>query len=158
MSRQIACKLGALTIVAVALLGMVGCATPSIEDRIAQKPVLFSSMPIYLQERIRKGDLRVGDTADSFWFYLGSPQQKIIRETKTGKTEIWIYKQTVFEDSGSAYKPAIYYRTTDHGQVMRSQTYVYDPTLNTKEIEVYRIEFVKGFATLVEKLHAEDSK
>jgi hypothetical protein len=65
-------RTGIVTAVAMLLLMIAtGCATP--ESRIKKHPEMFSAFPPEVQERVRLGEIRVGDTSDMVYIALGHP-------------------------------------------------------------------------------------
>ena len=76
-------------IVLLALLAMMGCATP--ESRIRQNPQLFGSFPPDVQEKIRQGHIALGFNQDAVRMALGDPDRVFQRITTNHVADVWSY-------------------------------------------------------------------
>lgn len=78
-----------------AILLLAGCST--INSRIRGKAVLFESLPVETQEKIRKGTVEVGYTPDMVFIAMGEPHEKrrIRSANRDGMT--WVYN-VYFQD------------------------------------------------------------
>lgn len=77
-------------LLAAVLVVLAGCATTPA-DRIRRDPALFAKFPAEVQERIRAGQVEIGDPAAAVLLALGEPVQRMNRRTAEGETEVWIY-------------------------------------------------------------------
>ena len=82
-------KITACLAILVALL-MVGC--ESISSRINERSTAFNNWTPTTQERIRTGELKVGDNTDMVYIVLGKPDpaEEILREDDS-TLSIWNY-------------------------------------------------------------------
>lgn len=123
-----------------------GCAVDTIEARIRQRQTVFESYDSPTQERLKRGQIRIGDDADAVWFVYGAPTQKIRRTDKTGLTEIWIYKILGYSDRLHHGIRPVYHDVRGH---IRGSYYI-DDTPEYEWKEVLRIEFCKGHVSAVQ--------
>jgi hypothetical protein len=83
-----------LVLLAVVLLGLVGCAT-SAERRIGRNPALFQSLPVETQERVRAGEVAIGDSPEIVLLALGRPDRRVTQRTEREERIVWIYEQRI---------------------------------------------------------------
>lgn len=88
-----------LALGAVALLA--GCNTT--EQRIRQKSEVFTSLPAADQERLRKGEVSIGDTPDMVFIAIGEPDRRIEKRSAENRKVIWIYKNYFERYEGTAF-------------------------------------------------------
>lgn len=82
-----------LPLVLVAALAsalFTGCAM-TVDDRIRREPEVFARFPADVQQRIRAGQVEIGDEADAVRLALGEPWRRLERTTAEGRVEVWIY-------------------------------------------------------------------
>ncbi len=72
-------------------LGFAGCSTP--DSRIQKNQASFSQLSPADQERIRRGEVAVGFTADMVTMALGEPDRRFTRTTDRGTVEVWAYQK-----------------------------------------------------------------
>jgi hypothetical protein len=73
------------------VLLLAGCASTP-EDRIARDPAAFAQLPAAVQERVRRGQIELGDDEKTVSLALGEPMRRAERtDAKDGKSEVWIY-------------------------------------------------------------------
>jgi len=73
-------------------LVLAGClGTPA--DRIARHPAEFGAWPADVQERVRRGEIAPGFTAEQVQMALGEPDRVFTRQSREhGEEEVWIYR------------------------------------------------------------------
>ncbi len=73
-----------------ALLFIAGCAsTPAA--RISKKQSAFDAYPAEVQNKIRAGTVEVGFTAEMAEMAAGVPDERAMRTTAEGESEVWTY-------------------------------------------------------------------
>lgn len=74
------------------LLGVLaGCASTP-ESRIRRNPQFFAQLPPQIQERVRHGQIEIGDTEDVVRLALGEPARRVERvDQRSGLTQVWIF-------------------------------------------------------------------
>ncbi len=130
----------------LALLALSACA-PGIEERIAQKQEVFSAYPATVQERLRRGQIRLGDDADAVWIVYGAPSERLQRVATNGRTEVWIYKILGYNERLYPAMRPVYHDV--RGSIRKS--YYLDDTPEYEWKEVLRIEFKDGHVSAVQQ-------
>lgn len=125
---------------------LCGCVS-GIEGRIGERAELFSAYSVETQERLRAGQLRLGDDQDAVWFVYGAPNEKVRRMDEHGTAEIWIYKVLGYNQQG--VYPAVRPVYRDVRGSLR-QSYYIDDTPEYEWQEVRRVEFRNGHVTAVQ--------
>lgn len=74
-----------------ALLGLVGCATSTVDSRIAQRRDLFESFPFDVREKIAAGRVDIGFSPEMVVMALGEPSRRVERKSMNERTEVWYY-------------------------------------------------------------------
>jgi hypothetical protein len=69
----------------------------SFEHRAEQKSETFNSLDEATRQRLKQGNIDVGDTPDMVYIALGVPDAKKQRVTSDGREIVWIYK-TYYQD------------------------------------------------------------
>lgn len=124
---------------------LMGCAG-GIEDRIAQRQEVFDAYPADVQERIRRGQIRIGDDQDTVWMIYGKPNETIRRTDAKGLSEVWIYKILGYNER---LYPSVRPVYRDVRGTLRGSYYIEDtPEYEWKE--VLRVEFSGGHVTAVQ--------
>src|ERR1051326_4214248 len=77
-----------------------GCNT--FEHRAEQKAETFNSLDASTQQRLKQGNIEIGDTPDMVYIALGVPDSKRQRLTSDGRELVWIYKTYYQDYEGSA--------------------------------------------------------
>ena len=67
-----------MLLAAAAALLLAGCST--FESRSKEKAAVFNSLDTSTQERLKKGEIALGDTAEMVYLALGNPDERTIRE------------------------------------------------------------------------------
>lgn len=83
-------RLGCLALVAF----LAGCASTP-ESRIQRNPEAFAQLPPAVQERVRRGQIEIGDTESVVLLALGEPARRMERlDQRTGSSQVWIYARS----------------------------------------------------------------
>ncbi len=70
---------------------LAGCASTP-ESRIQRNPEAFAQLPTAVQERVRRGQIDLGDSESVVLLALGEPARRLERlDQRTGASEVWIY-------------------------------------------------------------------
>ena len=126
---------------------LTGC-TATVESRIAQRQEVFDAFPESVQDRIRRGQIRLGDSKDAVWMVYGEPRHKSRRLDKTGISEAWTYQILGYNsDNVGPRGIRTVYIDTRNG---RRATYFIDNTPEYEWKEVLRVEFCDGHVTSVQ--------
>lgn len=128
------------------LVCCVGCVSETIASRIAARQETFDAYDTLTQERLQRGQIRIGDDTDAVWMVYGNPTQKILRTDANGRSEIWIYKILGYSDRLNHGVRPVY---QDVGGRLRGSYYI-DDTPEYEWKEVLRIEFLNGRASAVQ--------
>ncbi len=134
-----------LLLLLLPLLLLMGCAA-GIDGRIAQRQEAFDAYPVEVQDRLRRGQIRIGDDPDAVWMVYGQPNETIRRTDVNGRTEVWIYKILGYSDRLYPSVRPVYY---DIDGRMHGSYYI-DDTPEYQWREVLRIEFTAGRVTAIQ--------
>lgn len=141
----------ALASLATAGVFFAGCDTFS--HRAEQKSATFNSLDENTQQRLKEGNIAVGDTPDMVYIALGVPDTKRQRITSDGRELVWIYKTYYQDYQGSElvgyrrfFVPAGPNRYVVHFEPVRRDIY------DEHSEENMRINFVNGHVTKVEQM------
>jgi hypothetical protein len=76
------------------LLGLAGCASSTVDSRIAQRRDLFESYPFDVREKIAAGRVDIGFTPDMVAMALGAPSRRVERRSMNEQSEVWYYTRS----------------------------------------------------------------
>lgn len=129
-----------VTVIVVALLS--GCMTleERISKRIEARTDFFATLPVESQERLRKGQLQLGDTEDAAWIVYGAPTRISTRQTPGSTNVIWSYVMTEAMPVDELH-PVAYPVTTRSGRVFWTTDYHSYRSYVYEKREYLRIEF-----------------
>jgi hypothetical protein len=65
------------------------CSTP--QTRISDHPDIYQSLSHRDQALVTRGQIRIGMSRTAVWLAWGSPDRKIIGNSRSGPTETWLY-------------------------------------------------------------------
>lgn len=74
------------------LLTLAACS--GLNSRIKKDQALYDSWPVQTQERLKQGDVRIGDTQEMVRIALGDPDETTVRITEKNKYLVWAYKKS----------------------------------------------------------------
>ncbi len=135
-----------------ALLALAGCNTTA--SRIQQKSEVFASLPPADQERLRKGDVAIGDTPDMVFIAIGAPDRRIERTSAGAMRMEWIYRRYYERYEGpefAGYRRRVAFDSRTGRRFVYSEPVYAD--LYRGEIEEYlRIGFDNGRVSAIDEL------
>jgi hypothetical protein len=135
---------------------LAGCLT--LEERIAKRITAradyFASLPAESQERLRKGELQVGDAEDAAWIVFGPPTRKWTRLTAGVTNMVWSYVLTEAQPIDEL-RPVAYPVATRRGHVFWTTDYQYYRSYVYERNEYLRIEFNNNKVLSIDKSERE---
>lgn len=134
---------------------LAGCASPA--QRIAQNQALFDSLPVAAQARIRGGQIDLGYTPDMTRIALGEPQRKLVRRTREGDTEIWLYLDTTTRYERQ-HADIDGFSVSGSGGVHTTSGSAWINVMQEKESVRILVEFKKGAIAAIVETPEEKSK
>jgi len=144
------CKIPSLIVVAATLL-FAGCNT--FESRSKEKSAVFNSLDSSTQQRLKKGELAIGDTADLVYIALGSPDERSSSLTTDGEVMTWVYNVYWQEYAGSVQTG--YRRIVVYDKVSRRYVVYFEPVrtdvYRERVDERIRVELRNGRVSAVEQ-------
>jgi len=144
MKKWITISLG--TLISLALLG---CGTTT-SSRIKQKQSVFDAYPSDVQERVKKGQVRVGDNEDLVYMAWGKPDHKYDRTTKSAPSEIWAYSD--YKSTPERQRVAGEFRYRDSkGQWRTAHDDIWVDVDVRHEYDAKRAEFQNGTVISIEE-------
>lgn len=87
------------TVLTALTLVIAGCTAESVAGRIKSRPDHYATYPADVQERIARGQIRIGDDAEAVWYVYGEPSRKTRSVTENGTVETWTYRILGYTDS-----------------------------------------------------------
>ena len=117
----------------------------STEKRIQKNQEVFRQFPPEAQDRIRDGEVAIGDSKDMVRIAKGEPQTITTRETRETKSEIWRWTRP------QQYVYPLPVHTTGSG--IPSPQFV--DAIQFRESEILRIEFLDGKVVVIEEMQEE---
>jgi hypothetical protein len=141
-----------VTVIFVALLA--GCMTleERISKRIEARATFFATLPLETQERLRKGQLQLGDSEDAAWIVYGSPSRISTRQTPGCTNVIWSYVLTEAQPVDEL-RPVVHPVTSPRGRVMWTTDYHYYRSYVYESREYLRIEFNNKLIIAIDTTH-----
>ena len=131
---------------------LTGCLT--LEERIAKRITVkadyFASLPAERQERLRKGQLQIGDTEDAAWIVFGSPTRKSTHTTVGSTNIVWSYVLTEAQPIDEL-RPGFYPIVMRRGHVIWTTDYQYNRSYIYERNEYLRIEFNNNKVSSIDK-------
>jgi hypothetical protein len=142
--------MAAWTAICAALLALgSGCATP--ESRIQKNPDMFAAFPPEAQERVRRGEIRVGDTSDMVFIALGHPDRVYLRQTSNEAIEVWAFTAHDYRHDYQPVRAHVSYHDSN-GRIHHGYQTDWVRVDWTEEYEALRVEFSDGRAAAIEAL------
>jgi hypothetical protein len=135
---------------AAALL-LAGCST--FESRSKEKAAVFNSLDTSTQQRLKKGEIALGDTAEMVYLALGNPDERSSRTTPDGETMTWVYNVYWQEYAGSVttgYRRFVVYDRSSKRYVVYYQP-VRSDLYQQRVDERVRVEMKNGRVSSVEE-------
>lgn len=131
-------------------LGLVGCS--SFDRRAKAKAEVFEALDLATQERLRAGQIELGDYPDMVFIALGRPDEKRESLTAEGRELIWIYFTYRQDYQGTrfvGYERHLV-RSPTTGAVAVYYEPVHAPVYEQRAEERFRVVFSEGKVTAVE--------
>lgn len=122
-----------------ALLLFTACTSP--EKRIRKNQAVFDRFPPEAQERIRRGEIALGDSPNMVQIAKGVPTYITIRETQQSEIEVWRWTRM----AQTVYSQPVHY----NGRGVPSPQILDIPQV--REIEILRVEFLNDSAVVIEE-------
>lgn len=138
-------------IVVIATLLLAGCNT--FESRSKEKSAVFDSLDASTQQRLKKGELAIGDTADLVYIALGNPDERSSSLTADGEVMTWVYNVYWQEYAGSVQTG--YRRIVVYDKVSKRYVVYFEPVrtdvYRERVDERIRVELRNGRVSAVEQ-------
>lgn len=132
---------------------LAGCLSSGalLERRIAAKQAAFQLLSADDQQRVRRGEVRVGDGQDFVWIARGQPSRIFRRETPLGTNTVWSYTRQRATTNRNLVPVTVWNRTS-RGDMRPSTDYVWVDRDTTHEFESFRVEFHVGRVWAIEEV------
>ena len=126
----------------LAALLLAGCETPqgAIAKRIEKEHVFFAGLPEDTQERLRNGQLQVGDPMEAARIVYGAPARTHERITATATNRVWSYMTTEVAPM-DGFCPVSYPVVRQHGRPYWATDLAWHRSYLYSSSEYLRIEF-----------------
>lgn len=124
----------------------------SFESRRDEKSYVFDNLDPATQQRLKDGEIRVGDTFDMVYIALGVPDEKRQKSTSKGSQTVWIYASYQSEYRGEAfagYRRYVVYDRLTHAYRVYHQP-VTQSVYEDRVDERFRVTFENGKVTEIE--------
>ncbi|MBA4136708.1 MAG: hypothetical protein C0518_05265 [Opitutus sp.] len=119
------------------IVALAGCASTP-ESRIQRNPQSFAQLPADVQERVRRGQIDIGDTEEVVLLALGDPVRQVERvDQRTGATRVWIYAR-------QAPRFSFGFGVGSYGRHSGGSLGVSTSTGGYQDDEAMRVEFQQG--------------
>jgi len=142
-------------IAAIFFLALVtGCMTleERISKRIEARADFFATLPVESQERLRKGQLQIGDSEDAAWIVHGPPTRISTRQMQGSTNVIWSYVMTEAMPVDEVH-PVAYPVATRGGHVFWATDYHAYRSYVYEKREYLRIEFNNKIIIAIDSTH-----
>lgn len=139
------------TAVLASALALAGCNT--FESRAKEKSQVYEALPRDTQQRLKHGQLSIGDTQDMAYIALGYPDEVRDVTTTQGTQTLWIYRTYWQQYEGEAWVG--WHRSIVPVRGGRGYMVVHQPVTTdvyrTRVDEVIRVTFDRGVVAMVEQ-------
>lgn len=141
-----------LTFLLVCALGtLAGCNT--FERRSREKATVYNTLDPNTQQRLKRGEIAVGDTTDLVYIALGNPDERRGSTTAEGEVMTWVYNVYWQEYAGTAQLG--YRRIVVYDPGLKRYVIYYEPVrtdvYRNRVEERIRIEFRDGRVRSIEQ-------
>ncbi len=144
-------RLATLAAITTLILLVGGCST--FESRSQEKAEVFNALDTHTQQRLKKGEISVGDTADLVYIALGNPDERRSSTTAKGEKLTWIYNVYWQEYAGTVH--AGFRRIVIYDPQSKRYLVYFEPVqtdvYRQRSEERIRVEFLNGRVTSVEQ-------
>lgn len=79
-------------VIAGLLLSLLAAGCSTVDSRIEKNRAAFNSWPAAVQDKVVRGQIDVGFTADQVRVALGEPDRVFARTTADGTSQVWSYR------------------------------------------------------------------
>jgi outer membrane protein assembly factor BamE (lipoprotein component of BamABCDE complex) len=134
-----------------ATLGLSGCDT--FASRARERSETFESLPATEQQRLKRGQISVGDTQDMVYIALGNPDERRDVTTADGRQTVWIYRTYWQQYEGEAWvgwRRIIVPTANGRGYVIYHEPVTQD-VYSTHVDDVIRVVLINGVVQSVEQ-------
>lgn len=136
---------------ALAVLFPTGCST--FHSRSQEKSEVYNALDSNTQQRLKKGEIAIGDTADLVYIALGNPDERKSTVTAAGEKLTWIYNVYWQEYAGTVHTG--YRRIVIYDPQNKRYLVYYEPVhtdvYRERVDERIRVEMLNGRVTSVEQ-------
>ncbi len=132
-------------------LGLSGCDT--FKSRAKEKSETFAQLTPGERQRLKRGDINIGDTPDMVYISLGDPDEKRTRTEPNSTGETWIYKTYWQQYEGTAWvgwRRVIVPVNGGRGYAVYHEPITQD-IYRTRVDEVIRVQFKNNVVAAVEQ-------
>lgn len=132
-------------------LGLTGCDT--FEHRTQEKAATFAMLGPEEKEKLRRGEIDIGNTPDMVYIALGRPDEKYDTTTAQGKETVWVYNSYHQEYEGNVHTG--YHRIVLFDPVRKRYAVYFEPVYadvySEHQEEHIRVTFVNDKVTTIEQ-------
>ncbi len=136
---------------ALVTLFATGCST--FHSRSQEKSEVFNALDSQTQQRLKKGEIAIGDTADLVYIALGSPDERRSSITSAGEKLTWIYNVYWQEYAGTVHSG--YRRIVIYDPGLKRYLVYFEPVrtdvYHQRVDERIRVELINGRVASVEQ-------
>lgn len=140
------------TILAVLLaVALTGCDT--FDRRARQKAEVFQALSPEQQEKLRRGEIGLGDSPDMVYIALGEPTDRRETATAAGHEMVWIYNSYYTDYEGqfhSGYRRHVVFDPKSRRYFVYHQP-VFTDVYSEREEENIRVKFRDGRVAEIEQ-------
>ncbi len=144
-------KIAPFLLITALLLGTTGCST--FEKRAQEKADTYASLDTATQDKLKRGEIEVGNTPDMVYIALGAPDRKLSTRSADQDDETWIYNSFSRSYQGPAFLG--YERSLIYNPRTKRHYVIYEPVVadvyHDQEEERIRIIFRDGKVFAIEQ-------
>ncbi len=132
------------------MAGYAGC--NSFDSRSEEKAYVFESLTPEVKQRLKDGEIHVGDTSDMVYIALGKPDDKLRKTNADGETSTWLYQSYREDYEGEAFVG--YRRHVVYNRLTRTYQVYHEPVTASvyrdRKEDRFRVTFKDGKVTEIE--------
>lgn len=130
--------------------GLAGC--NSFDSRAKEKAYVFNDLSPEVRQRLKAGEIHVGDSTDMVYIALGKPTDRLRKTTADGETSTWLYKSYDRDYEGEAFVG--YRRHVVYDRLTRTYRVYHQPVTasvySERQDDRFRVTFKDGQVTEIE--------
>lgn len=130
------------TALATSLLFASGCA--SFDSRKDEKSYVFDALNPDTKQRLKEGQIRIGDSMDMVYIALGAPDEKREKRTGHGNESLWVYSSFRRQYEGDVVVG--YQRTVRRRGLLGGYTVTHEPVAESVYSERLEDKYLVTFA------------